>query len=167
MNAGEGSLNLDFAEFDSEGLSALEKIYLFSRSRAGFQRVFIAHALPGYLRHRREGHPNRVEQGDDSPEADEITPAEAVEYVLPLLNGLAMDEGMEFSCWINVCKFSLGLSSSLRLPGQTSDLTCEPPIMRVLGRRIMSLHWVLFPRPSIDADWSIKLSNVRWDIATH
>lgn len=90
-NAGESSLNVDFAEFDSEGLSALEKIYLFSRSRAGFQRVFIAHALPSYLRHRRESRPDRA-QGEGSPEADEITPAEAVEYVLPLLNGLAMDE---------------------------------------------------------------------------
>jgi serine/threonine-protein phosphatase 4 regulatory subunit 1 len=95
-DTGEGGLNLDFAEFDSEGLSALEKIYLFSRSRAGFQRVFIAHALPGYLRQRSD-HPPGTEQAERHAGgiagADEITPAEAVEYVLPLLNGLAMDEG--------------------------------------------------------------------------
>ncbi len=100
-------LNLDFAEFDSDGLSTLEKIYLFSRSRAGFQRVFIAHALPGFLRstfrssdsspHSSDaGHPE-AGPSQDYVEADEITPAEAVEYVLPLLNGLAMDEGTFFS----------------------------------------------------------------------
>ncbi|OSX65087.1 hypothetical protein POSPLADRAFT_1167264 [Postia placenta MAD-698-R-SB12] len=66
--------DLDFTEFDADGLSALEKIYLFSRSHAGFHRVFIVHALPRYL------------------DVDHVTPAEAVEYVLPLLNGLALDE---------------------------------------------------------------------------
>lgn len=59
---------------DDEGLSPLEKIYLYSRSKASFHRIFIAHALPDYLH--------------------QITPQEAVEYVLPLLSGLAMDEGM-------------------------------------------------------------------------
>jgi len=59
---------------DDEGLSPLEKIYLYSRSKASFHRIFIAHALPDYL--------------------NQITPQEAVEYVLPLLSGLAMDEGM-------------------------------------------------------------------------
>ncbi|CCL98446.1 uncharacterized protein FIBRA_00443 [Fibroporia radiculosa] len=81
-------INIDFTDIDSDGLSALEKIYLFSRSRAGFHRVFIVHALPRYL-------------GADEADAgiyvsreqiDRITPAEAVEYVLPLLNGLALDE---------------------------------------------------------------------------
>lgn len=57
---------------DDEGLSPLEKIYLYSRSKASFHRIFIAHALPDYLH--------------------QITPQEAVEYVLPLLSGLAMDE---------------------------------------------------------------------------
>lgn len=92
----EPALNLDFAEFDFEGLSTLEKIYLFSRSRAGFQRVFIAHALPGFLRssfrHQDEAAHGAVSGDPDEPAA-EITPAEAVEYVLPLLNGLAMDDG--------------------------------------------------------------------------
>lgn len=103
----EAALNLDFAELDFEGLSALEKIYLFSRSRAGFQRVFIAHALPGFLRssfrqRSDEGelvHDAEVTQEPQSENAggpDEITPAEAVEYVLPLLNGLAMDDGKQF-----------------------------------------------------------------------
>ncbi|TRM61890.1 hypothetical protein BD626DRAFT_433986 [Schizophyllum amplum] len=57
---------------DDDNLSVLEKIYLFSRSKATFHRVFIAHALPSFL--------------------DQITPQEAVEYVLPLLSGLAMDD---------------------------------------------------------------------------
>lgn len=96
-------LNVEFAEFDSEGLSALEKIYLFSRSRASFQRVFIAHALPGFLRAASADRNRGNNQQSDSAtapqpqegvaDADVITPAEAVEYVLPLLNGLAMDDG--------------------------------------------------------------------------
>lgn len=57
---------------DDEGLSTLEKIYLFSRSRSAHHRVFISHALPSFLAH--------------------VTPLEAVEYVLPLLPSLAMDE---------------------------------------------------------------------------
>lgn len=62
---------------DDEGLTTLEKIYLYSRSRAAFHRVFIAHALPAYLTH--------------------VSPQEAVEYVLPLLSGLAMDDGHTLS----------------------------------------------------------------------
>ena len=93
---------VEFAEFDSEGLSALEKIYLFSRSRASFQRVFIAHALPGFLRAASADRSRNNQQSDSATatqpqeglaDADVITPAEAVEYVLPLLNGLAMDDG--------------------------------------------------------------------------
>lgn len=82
-------VNLDFTEFDSEGLNALEKIYLFSRSRASFHRVFIVHALPRYLGADESeiGYPSREQ-------VDQIYPEDAVEYVLPLLNGLALDEGM-------------------------------------------------------------------------
>ncbi|KAF9227539.1 ARM repeat-containing protein [Gyrodon lividus] len=64
-------LALDFT-LDDEGLSTLEKIYLFSRSRSAHHRVFISHALPSFLA--------------------QVTPLEAVEYVLPLLPNLAMDE---------------------------------------------------------------------------
>ncbi|PFH50675.1 hypothetical protein AMATHDRAFT_75468 [Amanita thiersii Skay4041] len=64
-------LAIDLA-LNDEGLSTLERIYLFSRSKTLFHRVFIAHALPAFL--------------------DEITPQEANEYVLPLLTGLAMDD---------------------------------------------------------------------------
>ena len=71
---------LDLA-LDDEGLTTLEKIYLYSRSRAAFHRVFIAHALPAYLTH--------------------VTPQEAVEYVLPLLSGLAMDDGSLCSIYLN------------------------------------------------------------------
>lgn len=84
-------LALDFT-LDDEGLSTLEKIYLFSRSRSAHHRyaqrqplsrfvqvligitsVFISHALPSFLAN--------------------VTPLEAAEYVLPLLPSLAMDEG--------------------------------------------------------------------------
>ncbi|KZT26298.1 ARM repeat-containing protein [Neolentinus lepideus HHB14362 ss-1] len=58
--------------FDDESLSTLEKIYLLARSKASFHRIYIAHQLTSYL--------------------PDVTPGEAVEYVLPLLSGLAMDE---------------------------------------------------------------------------
>ncbi|KAH0827082.1 hypothetical protein J3R83DRAFT_4768 [Lanmaoa asiatica] len=64
-------LALDFT-LDDEGLSTLEKIYLFSRSRSAHHRVFISHALPSFLAN--------------------VSPLEAAEYVLPLLPSLAMDE---------------------------------------------------------------------------
>lgn len=84
--------NLDFTEFDSEGLNALEKIYLFSRSRASFHRVFILHALPRYLG------ADDAENGYPSRElVDQMSSEDAVEYVLPLLNGLALDEGKFYS----------------------------------------------------------------------
>ncbi|CCA68164.1 hypothetical protein PIIN_02030 [Serendipita indica DSM 11827] len=56
---------------DDEGLSALEKIYLFSRSTYAFHRSYISKQLPFLIR--------------------EVTPAEAVDYVCPLLNGLGTD----------------------------------------------------------------------------
>ncbi|RDB20973.1 Serine/threonine-protein phosphatase 4 regulatory subunit 1 [Hypsizygus marmoreus] len=64
-------LAIDLA-LDDDGLTTLEKIYLFSRSKASFHRVYITHALPEFL--------------------DHVAPQEAIEYVLPLLSGLAMDE---------------------------------------------------------------------------
>ncbi|KAF8628354.1 hypothetical protein AX15_003890 [Amanita polypyramis BW_CC] len=62
---------IDLALSD-DTLSTLERIYLFSRSKAVFHRVFITHALPSFL--------------------NEVSPQEANEYVLPLLTGLAMDD---------------------------------------------------------------------------
>ena len=101
--ASDNALNLDFTEFNNdEGLSALEKIYLLSRSPAGFQRVYIAHALPGFLRsrfsHREQPMASQLAEFPATV-SDEITPEEAVEYVLPLLNGLAMDDG---ECYVHV-----------------------------------------------------------------
>ncbi|KAI0673048.1 hypothetical protein C8Q78DRAFT_970689 [Trametes maxima] len=81
-------INIDFTEFDAEGYSALEKIYLFSRSRAGFHRVFIAHALPRYLL----GAENATNELPSREQIEQITPSEAVDYVLPLLNILATDD---------------------------------------------------------------------------
>jgi serine/threonine-protein phosphatase 4 regulatory subunit 1 len=69
-------LAIDLA-LDGESLTILEKIYLYSRSRAYYHRIFIVHQLAEYL--------------------DHVTPQEAVEYVLPLLSGLAMDEGVSFA----------------------------------------------------------------------
>jgi len=57
---------------DDEGLSALEKIYLFARSQSVFHRLYIVHALPSFLQ--------------------QVTPQEAIEYVLPLVPCLAMDD---------------------------------------------------------------------------
>ncbi|KAF8321414.1 armadillo-type protein [Cantharellus anzutake] len=57
---------------EGEELGPLEKIYLFSRSRAVFHRVYISRTLAKFL--------------------PLITPHEAVEYVLPLLNGLGTDQ---------------------------------------------------------------------------
>ncbi|KAJ3881007.1 armadillo-type protein, partial [Lentinula edodes] len=64
--------SLDDTTLDDEGLSTLERIYLYSRSKSSFHRVFIASALPELLK--------------------QVTPHEAIEYVLPLLNTLAMDD---------------------------------------------------------------------------
>jgi len=77
---------------DDEGLSTLEKIYLFSRSKATFHRVFIAHALPSFL--------------------EQVTPLEAIEYVLPLLSGLAMDEGTSINLQ---CHSQRLMSSNLQM----------------------------------------------------
>jgi serine/threonine-protein phosphatase 4 regulatory subunit 1 len=75
-------LTLDLP-LDDDALSTLEKIYLYSQSRATFHRVYISHALPQFL--------------------NQVDPAEAVEYVLPLLSGLAMDPGS--SCARAYCLF--------------------------------------------------------------
>ncbi|KAL4265941.1 ARM repeat-containing protein [Pleurotus pulmonarius] len=64
-------VSIDIA-LDDEGLSPLEKIYLFSRNNDPFHRVFIIHAMPSFL--------------------EQVTPLEADEYVLPLLRGLATDD---------------------------------------------------------------------------
>jgi serine/threonine-protein phosphatase 4 regulatory subunit 1 len=66
-----GDIPIDLV--DDEGLSALEKIYLFARSQSVFHRLYIVHALPAFLQ--------------------QVTPQEAIEYVLPLVPCLAMDEG--------------------------------------------------------------------------
>ncbi|KAH6918687.1 HEAT repeat family protein [Coprinopsis sp. MPI-PUGE-AT-0042] len=55
-----------------EGLTTLEKIYLYCRSDSLVHRVFIAHQLPSFL--------------------DQVAPQEAIEYVLPLIEGLAVDD---------------------------------------------------------------------------
>ncbi|KAJ4488082.1 armadillo-type protein [Lentinula aciculospora] len=68
----ELSESSDDTTLDDEGLSTLERIYLYSRSKSSFHRVYIASALPELL--------------------EQVTPHEAIEYVLPLLNTLAMDD---------------------------------------------------------------------------
>ncbi|OCH95039.1 ARM repeat-containing protein [Obba rivulosa] len=83
-------IDVDSAEFDVDGLSALEKIYIFARSRAGFHRTFITHALPRYL-----GSAAASTTPLSGEEADHISPGDAVEYILPILNGLAMDDVKE------------------------------------------------------------------------
>jgi hypothetical protein len=58
---------------DDEGLTALEKIYLFSRSTFPWHRSYISKQLPYLIR--------------------DVPPTEAVDYVCPLLNGLGTDPG--------------------------------------------------------------------------
>ena len=69
-------LTIDVA-LDDDSLTALDKIYLFTTSKATSHRVFIAHALPSFL--------------------PLVAPQDAIQYVLPLLSGLAMDQG-NFLC---------------------------------------------------------------------
>jgi serine/threonine-protein phosphatase 4 regulatory subunit 1 len=66
------NFSLDLA-LNDEGLSALEKIYIFTVSQNSFHRVFIVHAIPSFL--------------------DQVTPFEAKKYVLPLVATLAVDQG--------------------------------------------------------------------------
>ncbi|KAG8691396.1 hypothetical protein FRC11_004396 [Ceratobasidium sp. 423] len=67
-----GSLGQEIQLESGDHLNALERIYLYTQSKASFHRIFMSRALPTYL--------------------NEVTPTEAVEYVLPLLGGLAIDE---------------------------------------------------------------------------
>lgn len=67
-----GSLGQEIQLESGDHLNALERIYLYTQSKATFHRIFMSRALPTYLK--------------------EVTPTEAVEYVLPLLGGLAIDE---------------------------------------------------------------------------
>ncbi|QRV89969.1 hypothetical protein RhiJN_17987 [Ceratobasidium sp. AG-Ba] len=67
-----GSLGQEIQLESGDHLNALERIYLYTQSKATFHRIFMSRALPTYLK--------------------EVTPIEAVEYVLPLLGGLAIDE---------------------------------------------------------------------------
>ena len=82
LNSFDDAFPTIFPQRDSEfpplpdDLTPLEKIYLFSRSHIPFLRVHIAHALPAYL---NDGH---------------VSPADAVHYVFPLLNVLALDDGL-------------------------------------------------------------------------
>ncbi|KIJ34695.1 hypothetical protein M422DRAFT_263260 [Sphaerobolus stellatus SS14] len=57
---------------DDENLSSVERIYLLCRSRETMHRVFVSRSLHTLLQ--------------------DVSPMEAVEYVLPLLNTLAVDE---------------------------------------------------------------------------
>ncbi|KAG9104068.1 hypothetical protein FRC06_005768 [Ceratobasidium sp. 370] len=67
-----GSLGQEIQLESGDHLNALERIYLYTQSKATFHRIFMSRALPTYLK--------------------EVTPVEAIEYVLPLLGGLAIDE---------------------------------------------------------------------------
>ncbi|KAG6850527.1 hypothetical protein H0H93_012143 [Arthromyces matolae] len=57
---------------DDPDLPTLERIYLFASSKASYHKIYITHALPQLIL--------------------QISPHDAVHYVLPLLVGLAMDE---------------------------------------------------------------------------
>lgn len=95
------------AELEFNNPTTLEKIYLFCKSPVVLYRVFIVKELARYLRwgikRRLEVEGEEFIGGeqvldDDDLVDDFISPAEAVEYVLPLLGGLATDEGMSTLC---------------------------------------------------------------------
>lgn len=92
-------LPIDLA-LDDGALSTLEKIYLFSRSKAIFHRIFIAHALPSYL--------------------NNVSPQDAIQYVLPLLSGLAMDDGKDFLLSFHSILSSLLQMNSSKKPWRLS-----------------------------------------------
>jgi hypothetical protein len=73
---------------DDEGLTALEKIYLFSRSTFSWHRSYISKQLPYLIR--------------------DVPPTEAVDYVCPLLNGLGTDPG----------EFTTGAYSETNIPAE-------------------------------------------------
>ncbi|CAH7687280.1 armadillo-type protein [Phakopsora pachyrhizi] len=60
------------AEAEDNGLSTMEKIFLFAKSGNSYHRVIVSQRLPDLL--------------------EDVDITEAVEYVLPLLSGLASDE---------------------------------------------------------------------------
>lgn len=62
----------DAPEIAEEGLNTLERIFLFAKSDMAYHRVLVSQSLPDWIR--------EVELND------------AVEYIIPLLNGLATDE---------------------------------------------------------------------------
>jgi hypothetical protein len=66
---------------DDEGLTALEKVYLFSRSRLSYHRIYISRQLPFLIQ--------------------QVSPPEAVDYVRPLLDTLGTDEGWYFCQTLN------------------------------------------------------------------
>lgn len=75
----DGELAADVANeltLDDANFNALEKIWLFCRSKTAFHRVYIIRALTTLL--------------------DEVEPSEAVRFVLPLVSALATDPGILF-----------------------------------------------------------------------
>lgn len=61
----------DFDQLAEEGLSTLERIFLFAKSEMTYHRVLVSHSLADWVM--------------------EVELNEAVEFVIPLLNGLACD----------------------------------------------------------------------------
>jgi len=73
--------------FEDGMYNAVEKIYLCSKSDYVGHRIFIAHALPEYL--------------------EQVTPKDAIEYVLPLIQSLALDDGeLVLSLWPALSHFA-------------------------------------------------------------
>ncbi|KAK7693653.1 hypothetical protein QCA50_003222 [Cerrena zonata] len=92
VTASDDPSQLVMAEIDADGLSTLEKIYLFAKSRLGFHRVYIAKSLAGFLQAGSDTEGVSYTQEEGAPNPDQISTEDAVEYILPLLNGLAMDD---------------------------------------------------------------------------
>lgn len=72
LPTGDAAAAVPAIGFDEEGLNTVERIFLLSRAEYPFHRAYIARVLGDLL--------------------NEVDPCESVEYVLPLLSGLSMDE---------------------------------------------------------------------------
>lgn len=107
--------------FDDDALSTLEKIYLFSRSKATYHRVFITHALPSLL--------------------DQVTPTEAIDYVLPLLSALAMDDGMSTLCALLFQPYNIG--------PDPDDTAVDDQVKEALVSELLKIIW-----------WFVTVSNL-------
>ncbi|KAF9053580.1 ARM repeat-containing protein [Hymenopellis radicata] len=117
-----------------ESLNPLEKIYLFSISKATYHRIFICQDLPNLL--------------------DLLSPQEAVEYVLPLLHVLSrdQDEAVREALTSGLCSVIWWFLTHCQMTEDDTD-SSDPPMSHpaisvdvftpILGRLLLSPNHVV------------------------